>query len=188
MVVLAAILLSACSGRADRVRPTADPESLLWGGSTCRDAADCPSNLCSMGICLGYLAASSEEARETVAPAIRELGESPQVSEMQRLLVEALENRESDAFVRGRAADAFRFLPKELSTRVLPAYLIEADEPVRFFVARALAAAGNQAGIDALASFADHPAQAVRTLARRAAGVPGDRDALPGVDQGVNRK
>jgi HEAT repeat protein len=146
------------------------------------EATDCSSRLCSVGLCLGYLAASTEEARETVAPALRAVAASAPPGAVEALLDGVLADRSSDSYVRGRAADAFRHLPAEAAVRVLPSFLADVDEPVRFFAARALAAAGDPRGREALAAWRDHPAEAVRILAARATGGP-----VPG-DQGVNRK
>jgi len=127
-----------------------------------------------VGLCLGYLAGSSEEARATVAPALVQVAVAPGGEAVETFLSDALSDRSSDPFVRGRAADAFRHLPPGAAVRVLPPYLDDPDEPVRFFAARALAAAGDARGRDALARFRDHPAEAVRLLARRALGDPVD--------------
>lgn len=164
-VSAAATCLVACAGTPADGRPTADTETVLWGGGRCQAGADCPSGLCSIGLCLGYLAASTEEARDTVAPAIRELAAHQGGDVLERLLAESLEERSSDAFVRGRAADAFRHLPVAAALRVLPRYLDDPDEPVRFFAARALAS--DPRGREVLSRFLDHPAEAVRILAQR---------------------
>ncbi len=184
----------ACSGRGASDVAAADPESILWGGHKCREGSDCPSSLCSVGMCLGYLAASTEEARDTAAPALKAVVALSEPGVVEALLVSALSDRSSDPYVRGRAADAFRHLPPDAATRVLPQFLADADEPVRFFAARALAAAGDPRGRDALAAFRDHASEAIRTLALRALDGPADA-ATPGSSavpaagrQGVNRK
>ena len=176
------VLAVSCTGNAAGDGAGNDPESILLGGHKCMEATDCPSRLCSVGLCLGYLAASTEEARETVAPALRAVAASAQPGAVEALLDAVLADRSSDSFVRGRAADAFRHLPADAAVRVLPPFLADVDEPVRFFAARALAAAGDPRGREALAAWRDHPAEAVRILAARALG-----DAASG-DQGVNRK
>jgi len=211
----------ACSGRGASDMAVADPESILWGGHKCQEARDCPSNLCSVGMCLGYLAASTEEARDTAAPALKAVvaafpperagaadgfakealagdeaasGASMKTGAVEAMLASALSDRSSDPYVRGRAADAFRHLPPDAAMRVLPQFLADADEPVRFFAARALAAAGDPRGREALAAFRDHPSEAIRTLAVRAldgqavAAIPGSPEDPPAGRQGVNRK
>lgn len=170
-LALAIFLLSipvACSGRSAAVAGAPGPESILWGGGKCSDEADCPSRLCTMGMCLGYLAASTEEARDTVAPALQAVARSAGPGVVDALLVGILSDRSLDSYVRGRAADAFRHLPSRDVIAALPPFLVDVDEPVRFYSARAMASAGDARGHDALEAFRDHPAEAVRSLALRA--------------------
>jgi hypothetical protein len=174
---LLAMLLCLCAAGAGCATPGSgggprkaadDPEAVLWGGGRCREAADCASGLCTAGMCQGYLAASTEEARDAVAPALRSAGAGPDLPALSRALEGVLGDPDSDDFVRSRAADAFRHLPPAEALRVLPGRLSDPAEPVRFFAARALAAAGDPDGRAALEPFRNHSSEAVRILAATA--------------------
>ncbi len=163
-------LVAACTVRTADEGWADDPEAVLWGGQKCASAAECPTGLCTMAMCVGYLAASTEEARDTAAPALKAMASSPQADALARMLVEVASDPASDAFLRGRAADAFRHLPAAVAIRELPPLLDDPDEPVRFFAARALWVAGDPRGRSVLQAFLQHPSEAVRAFAGRALG------------------
>lgn len=165
------LLFAACEGSPGPVTAAADAEGLLFGGQSCRKDTECATGVCSLGMCAGYLMASHELARETMAPAFKAAGADPVTS---RALLEAaasvLSDPENDRFLRSRAADAIGLLGPAVAVPALAPFLEDQDEPVRFFAARALHRNGDPRGTAVLRAFLHHPAKAVRALAADALG------------------
>jgi HEAT repeat protein len=165
-------LLAACAGQAAApARAPDDPEGFLFGGERCKAAADCATGTCSLGICLGFLTTSTDLGRDRAGAALaRGARDAALADGLDREAGEVLGARDADRFVRSRAADAYRFLPPALGLARLPAFLDDPEDPVAFFVARALHALGDARGTERLRTFLDHPSEAVRALAREALG------------------
>jgi len=157
-----------CSGGSRPRRPY-DPEALLVGGETCRVASDCATKVCSLGMCMGYLMASTEMARLAMATVIVDAAKDRGLaSSLQNLASEVLADHENDRFVRARAADLIGLLPPEIARPGLVKYLDEEDEAIRFFAARGLHRSGDGRGTEVLKSFLGHPSPAVRSLCEAA--------------------
>lgn len=162
--------VSACDRPEAPQGAQATAESLVYGVQRCRTGTECPTGTCSFGTCQGYLTASSEVARDALAGPFRSaVAASPVLAlEVAATLTETVSSTGSDPYIRGRAADAFRLLAPEFGRAVLPQFLEDPDEPVRFFAARALTRLGDPAGEPVLRAFLDHRSPSVRELAREA--------------------
>lgn len=144
-------------------------EALLIGGNHCKTSDECASGYCSLNICVGYLAASTEVARSTIAKKIVEASkDTTMAARMVSLSASVLADNTGDRFVRGRAADIFRFLPPGAGLAILPSILEDPEEPIRFFASRALHVLGDSRGTRVLEAFIRHPSEAVRMLAKQA--------------------
>ncbi|HOU52413.1 MAG TPA: HEAT repeat domain-containing protein [Myxococcota bacterium] len=174
-------VLVACGGPRVGAPGAATVEDLVWGGTDCRRAADCPSGVCTAGACVGYLGAATEEARAIIGLALAAAVARGQGEEVRQALAEVLSSTGSDEFLRGRAADAFRWLPPGLGGDTLAGLAEDPSEPVRFFAARARHARGDPEARELLRSFLRHPSEAVRMLATRALATgtePGDQGPI----------
>jgi hypothetical protein len=184
LVVAAAILvaLQGCGGDGGTGGPGAPAptaEALLIGGGKCRSAGECASGACSVGRCIGYLAAATEQARDAIAPRVEAAaGDAVAAAGLVALATSILADRDGDRFVRARAADVLRRLPPATGLAVLPSLLDDPDEPMRFFAARALHALGDRRGTEALKPFLHHSSEAVRRLAEEALAVRGPRSEV----------
>jgi HEAT repeat protein len=122
-----------------------------------------------MGMCIGYLAGSTERVRGRMAPGLVGAARDPAVSrELTDSLILVLQDAGSDPYHRARAADALRHVRCEDCPRSLAGVLEDPQEPVRFFAARSLHHLGDARGTRALEVFSQHSSEAVRALARMA--------------------
>lgn len=145
------------------------PESLLFGGETCRDPSECPSERCSLGTCVGFLMNSIEETRMVQHERlVRAAMDAETRRGMAAVLVQVLGDSDGDPFLRARAAQALSALPAPEAVPILEKRLQDAEEPVRFQAARSLHRLGDPRGTEALRAFLDHPSAPVRDLARHA--------------------
>lgn len=170
VTVVIPLVAAGCGRASEPPPPVPSAEGLLYGVQRCRSGSECASGACSLGTCQGYLTAPTEISRERLAAPLRAAAAAdPALArELAGTLTDVLADRGSDAFIRGRAADAFRHLPPDLGREVLSRFLQDPEEPVRFFAARALHALGDPAGDAALRPFLDHRSGNVRELAREA--------------------
>ncbi|NOZ00967.1 MAG: HEAT repeat domain-containing protein [Deltaproteobacteria bacterium] len=168
-VFLALTMWLAC-GRPDESAKTGslNAESVLFGGDRCSADEECASGSCSFGMCNGFLMSPTDAMRAEMAPKVRRVARDPRHrDELVNMLAITLKDKETDPYLRGRAADACALLPSEIAIPMLVPYLEAAAVPVRFFAARSLHRLGDARGTKALRTFLEHPSQAVRMMARQ---------------------
>ncbi len=188
LVALIVFSMAGCQSGAVRSAPVAplDVDGLLFGLERCRSPNECPSGVCSAGMCVGFLTVSTELARMQVGEVMAGVHE-PLRSGLVEALQSVLEDPGTSGVVRGRAADALRYLGGERALTLLTKHLSDPSQSVRFFTARALHLAGDPGGTRVLEGFKGHPAEAVRILAMMALdGQVGGGSNGPG--QGDSRK
>ena len=165
-------LLSCDSGQTAGL----DVDSLLFGLEKCQENSDCQTNMCSMGMCLGFLTVSSDLQRAEIGAVFGKA--APRVRErLIDALAVVLEDGDTSSVIRARAADGLGYLGGDRVEQMLQPALVEHSEIIRFFAARSLHALGNSVGTETLLTFKDHESEAVRILTELAL-----------ADHGENRK
>lgn len=151
-----------------------DGEAVLFGGNECRVDADCKSEVCAGSVCVGFLTVPADAARELIGKKFQasSAGKKPAdpgpSAELAQAVARIVGDMELDPFMRSRAADFMRFMPCADAGRVLPPYINDREETVRFYVARTLAACGDEKAAAVLRTFLEHDSEAVRIMAATA--------------------